>query len=180
MIGSLAVLLGVAVAAAGVPNPLVDPGFEAEGTAGALSAWSDCGERPATLQSATVHGGRFAVTLEGGAAICQRVVMPMARSILLDFWEKPTATGTDANAAPAYREVSFYDKLPDGKMDMIQTIVRDPIVTSAFAHYTFDVTALMGQTLYVYFGVRDGSGTHASLVLDDVTIQAERPMEDRS
>jgi hypothetical protein len=176
-----ATLAATLAAAPNVPNPIVDPGFEIEGAAGALSAWKDCGTTPATLESTGVRSGRFAVLLNGDAAICQRVKVPMAASVLLDYWAKATApTGADKSAI--YQEVSLYDPLtPDGKPELVQTIVHDATTTRDFAHYTFDITAYAGQTLLVRFGVHGGTATAPiSLVVDDVSIVSQYPMGNRS
>jgi hypothetical protein len=178
LVGTLAAVLA---ASPSVPNPIVDPGFEAEGAAGAFAAWKDCGTTPAALENTDVRSGRFAVVLSGDAAICQRVVIPMAASVLLDYWVKASApAGADANAA--YQEISLYDPLtPSGKPELVQRIVHDATTTSGFAHYTFDISAYAGQTLLVYFGVHGGTAAApVSLIVDDVSIVSQYPMGNRS
>ena len=175
-IGGLA--LAVVLAANAPASPIVDSGFESEGAAGRLSAWNDCGTAPATLEQTTVKSGRFAVTLGSGAAICQRVVVPTAASVLLDYWAHVTTAGDPDHAA---FEVSFYDRMPDGTLSLVQPIVRETAATArGFAHYTFDVTALAGQTLVLYFGIPAGApSAGTSVALDDVSFVIERPTESR-
>jgi hypothetical protein len=177
----VATLAATLAASPSIPDPIVDPGFEAEGSAGTFSAWQDCGTTPAALESTDVRSGRFAVVLNGDAAICQRVKVPMAASVQLDYWAKATAPPTAT--AEAYQEVSLYDPLtPSGKPELVQNIVHDSTTTTrGFAHYTFDITAYAGQTLLVYFGVHGGTAAAPiSLVVDDVSIVAQYPMGNRS
>jgi hypothetical protein len=176
----VATLAATLAASPTIPNPIVDPGFEAEGAAGTFSAWQDCGTTPAALESSDVRSGRFAVLLNGDAAICQRVKIPMAGSVQLDYWAKATAPLAPAPAV--YQDVSLYDPLtPSGKPELVQTISHDASTTRGFAHYTFDITAYAGQTLLVSFGVHGGTATApVSLVVDDVAIVSQYPTGNRS
>ncbi len=177
----VATLAATIAASPSVPNPIVDPGFEAEGAAGAFVAWKDSGTTPAVFESADVRSGRFAVLLNGDAAIAQRIKVPMAASVQLDYWAKTTAP-PGADKAVAYQEVSLYDPLtPSGKPELVQNIVHDAVTTSGFAHYTFDITAYAGQTLLVYFGVHGGTAAAPiSMIVDDVSIASQYPIGNRS
>jgi hypothetical protein len=181
--------LSLAVALAALPNdagPIGDPGFETEGALGAFSTWQSCGDVPAALERENAHGGRWAVSLgrssggeiKGDSAICQQVRIPMAHSVLLDYWALVDSTEPDATRA--YQEVAFYDG--DGAPDRTKpfdVVVRD-VANSAgrFRHYTFDITELAGQTLYLSFGVHgDGNPSYAtSFVVDDVSFVVEMPV----
>jgi hypothetical protein len=176
----VATLAATIAASASTANPIVDPGFEAEGAAGAFAAWKDCGTTPAVFESTDVRSGRFAVLLNGDAAVCQRIKVPMAASVQLDYWAKATAPAV-ADKAATYQEVSLYDPLTDGKPELVQNIVHDAATTNGFAHYTFDISAYAGQTLLVYFGVHGGTpASPISLVVDDVSIVSQYPMGNRS
>jgi hypothetical protein len=178
----LVATLAATIAASQIPaNPIVDPGFEAEGAAGAFSAWKDCGTTPAVFESTDVRSGRFAVSLDGDAAVCQRIKVPMAASVQLDYWAKASAPA-GADKAATYQEVSLYDPLtPSGKPELVQNIVHDAATTNGFAHYAFDISAYAGQTLLVYFGVHGGTqASPISLIVDDVSIVSQYPMGNRS
>ncbi len=176
----VATLAATLAASPSVANPIVDPGFEAEGTAGAFTTWKDCGTSPAVLEGTEVRSGRFAVLLSGDAAICQRFKVPMAASVQLDYWAKATAPA-GADKATTYQEVSLYDPFTDGKPELVQNIVHDAATTNGFAHYTFDISAYAGQTLLVYFGVHGGTqASPISLIVDDVSIVSQYPMGNRS
>jgi len=182
---ALATVLAGAAGSATPANPIVDPGFEAEGAAGAFTAWSDCGTVPATLENASVRAGRWAVTLgtatggeiAGDASVCQHVVIPQARRVMLEYWA--SASSTESGTAHAYQEVAFYDGMaaPD-KSKPYAVLVRDVATTHGFAHYMFDITQFSGETLFLAFGVHgDGyAGAHTSFTIDDVSIVVEGAM----
>jgi hypothetical protein len=177
----VATLAATIAASPSAGNPIVDPGFESEGAAGVFAAWKDCGTTPAAFESTDVRSGRYAVMLNGDAAIAQRIKVPMAASVQLDYWAKATAP-PGADKSVAYQEVSLYDPLtPSGKPELVQTIVHDATTTSGFAHYTFDITAYAGQTLLVYFGVHGGTpAAPVSMIVDDVSIASQYPIGNRS
>jgi hypothetical protein len=176
----VATLAATIAASPSAVNPIVDPGFEAEGAAGAFAAWKDCGTTPAVFESTDVRSGRFAVLLNGDAAICQRIKVPMAASVQLDYWARATAPA-GAPAATVYQEVSLYDPLTGDKPELVQNIVHDAATTNGFAHFTFDISAYAGQTLLVYFGVHGGTqASPISLIVDDVSIVSQYPMGNRS
>jgi hypothetical protein len=181
--------LALAVAVSPVPGAAAgavgDPGFEAEGTAGALSTWRDCGTVPAKLESDVAMRGRWALELgnpsggeiAGDSAVCQQIVVPMARSVMLDYWAKSASTEVDP--ARAYQQVALYDG--GATPDMSQpyaVLVRDTATTRGWAHYTFDITQFSGQTLYLCFAVHgDGDpAAHTSMTIDEVSLQVESPI----
>jgi hypothetical protein len=176
----VAALAATIAASPSTANPIVDPGFEAEGATGAFAAWKDCGTTPAAFESTDVRSGRYAVALDSDAAVCQRIKVPMAASVQLDYWAKATAPA-GADKAATYQEVSLYDPLTDGKPELVQTIVHDATTTSGFAHYTFDISAYAGQTLLVYFGVHGGTpAAPVTMIVDDVSIVSQYPLGNRS
>jgi hypothetical protein len=172
----------LAAGSAAPANPIVDPGFEAEGAAGALSTWTDCGTVPAKLENALVRSGRWAVTLgtttggeiAGDSSVCQHIVIPQARRVMLDYWA--AASSSETGATHAYQEVGFYDGMaaPD-KSKPYAVLVHDVANTRGFAHYMFDITPFAGETLFLAFGVHgDGyAGAHTSFTVDDVSIVVE-------
>jgi len=151
---------------------------------GEISAWPDCGSVPAARQIASAHKGRLVAAMgttgggeiAGDAGVCRQVVIPTARRVLLDYWAQ--AASTEKNATHAYQEVAFYDgtSAPD-KSKPYLVLVHDVANTNGFQHFTFDITELAGQTLYVSFGVHgDGNpDAHTSLIVDDASLVVESP-----
>jgi hypothetical protein len=172
------------VSSAGQSAPIRDPGFEAEGAAGRLDVWKPCGTVSPVLEHATVLHGRTALAfgsdaggeISGDAGVCQQIVIPMARRVYLDYWARASSTETDAKHA--FEWVAFFDgaDAPDMSTPYLM-LVHDVANTNGFQHYTFDITELQGQTLFLSFGVHgDGNpAAHTSLVLDDVSLQVESP-----
>jgi len=178
---------------AAVPSPahpaVIDGNFDAEGASGAWSAWHSCGNVAAPApapENGPVRGGRFAAWLgsptgpevAGDMGICQQVRIPSAGRVMLDFWARSGTTETDASRA--YQEVGFFDGAT--AMDWsapMQMLVHGMRESDSFRHYTFDVTPLAGQLLYVYFGVHgDGDPkAHTWLELGGVSLIVDVPAE---
>jgi hypothetical protein len=173
------------VSSTGQAGPIRDPGFETEGATGQLDAWKSCGSVAPVLQHATVLHGRTAVAfgsdaggeIAGDSGICQRIVIPMARRVYLDYWARALSTETDAKHAFAW--AAFFDgtDAPDMSTPYLMLFHDIANTNGGFEHYTFDITELQGQTLFLSFGVHgDGNpAAHTSLVLDDVSLQMESP-----
>jgi len=178
-------LAAVLAAAPPESGPIRDPAFELEGRAGKLSLWNDCGNVPVSLERTSADDGRWAVVMgaagtgeiSGNSGICQQVVVPMAARVFLQFWAR--ASSTEADGKRAYQEVSFYDGT--SRMDWsapMQTLVHDVVTTHGRQLFTFDVTALAGQTLYLYLGVHgDGNASaQTTFAVDNVSFVVESPL----
>jgi hypothetical protein len=167
---------------------VADGSFEAEGAASAWSAWHSCGNVavPAPAPERGPMGNRFAAWLgstggpevAGDMGICQQVRIPAAARVMLDFWARSGTT--EADPSRAYQEVGFFDGA--NAMDWtapMQTLVHGMRDSDSFRHYTFDVTPLAGQLLYLYFGVHgDGNpNAHTWLELGGVSLIVDVPAE---
>ena len=182
---SLAALLNLAAAA---PRDAVADGtFTTEGTTGTWSAWSSCGttappapalvDRPLRDDPYAARLGAFSGNeIAGDMGICQQVRVPAAGRVMLDFWAR--SGSTEADATHAYQEVGFFDGTT--AMDRgapMQMLVHGMPDASSFRHYTFDVTPLAGQLLYLYFGVHgDGNpNAHTWFEFDHVSLVVDVP-----
>ncbi len=153
---------------------LADPGFESGGT----TIWTQCGTVNATVQSATVHSGSYAMQAgsassepNGNAALCQQVTVP-GGSPKLTLWtdEKTNETSTTY----AYQEISL--RSPSNTSTVLATLWKG-LSTSGWTQRSYDVSAYAGQSVVIYLGVHGNgaSGYYAGLWADDLAWSGGNP-----
>lgn len=130
---------------------------------------------PGVVVTAPVHGGSFAIRLGiagGNNAVAystayQPVTLPAAtEQIVLTFWERPGATGDNAD----YREVLLLRP----NLTVLRSLARqNGPGEDQWAERTFDLTELRGQSVVLYFNVyNNGSGATLVNYLDDISLQS--------
>jgi hypothetical protein len=130
---------------------------------------------PGVVVTAPVHGGSAAIRLgiaAGNNAVAhssayQAVTLPAAaEQIVLTFWERPGATGDNAD----YREVLILRP----NLTVLRSLTRqNGPGNDEWAGRTFDLTDLRGQSVVLYFNVyNNGSGATLVNYLDDISLQS--------
>jgi hypothetical protein len=170
--GALAASLGSAGTARGPRNVVVDPGFEAAG----LGAWSQCGTVNARISTAQAHHGsrsmragstsRNSGEIDGDAGLCQAVTVPADGT--LTFWV--FALSSETSTQRSYQEA----ELLDGAGNTVAMLWQADANTNGWAQKTVDVSAFVGRTLSLYFGVHgDGDPSkYTYAYFDDITLSA--------
>jgi hypothetical protein len=150
-----------------VPSALSDAGFES----GSFTYWQQCGNVNASITAARAHAGRYALKSgssagepNGDEGVCQAVTIPPGGK--LTFWVYQYAT--ESSTAYAYQEAQLLDAGGATVKQLYQTVNT----TNGWVEQSYDVSALAGQTLYLYFGVHgDGyAGAYAIQYVDDVSL----------
>ncbi len=150
-----------------VPSVLSDGGFES----GGFTYWQQCGNVNASVTAARAHAGTYAQKSgssagepNGDEGVCQAVTIPAGGK--LTFWVYQYSTETDT--AYAYQEAQLFDARGTTVKQLYQTVNT----TNGWVEQSYDVSALAGQTLYLYFGVHgDGyGGAYAIQYVDDVSL----------
>lgn len=130
---------------------------------------------PGTVVDAPVHAGAFAIRLGIGAGnntlsystAYQTVALPAnAEQLVLTYWERPGTTGDSGD----YREVIALRT----DFTVLQSLERQTGAgNDQWTQRTFDVTALRGQSIVLYFNVyNNGSGATLVNYLDDLSLQS--------
>jgi hypothetical protein len=149
------------------PNAIPDPGFES----GSFRYWQQCGNVNASITAARAHGGKY--TQKSGSAagepagdegVCQAVVVPPGGR--LTFWVYQYSNESDTTYA--YQEAQLFDAAGT----TVKQLYQDVNTTNGWVQQSYDLTALAGQTLYLYFGVHgDGyAGAYTIQFVDDVVL----------
>ncbi len=146
---------------------LADPGFESGGT----TIWTQCGTVNATVQTAIVHSGTYAMQAgsatsepNGNAALCQTVTVP-GGSPKLTMWTYEQTNETSTTYA--YQEISL--RSPSNTATVLKSLYKGDS-TSGWTQRSYDVSAYAGQSVVIYLGVHGNgaSGYDIGLWVDDL------------
>ena len=151
---------------------LADGGFES----GNFTAWQQCGNVNASIQSSVVHSGTYAAQSgsassepNGDAGVCQSIVVPTGGKLSLYVRE----TTNETNTKYADQE----GDLLDANGYVLTSLFNETNNTNAWQLRTYDLSGYGGQTVYLYFGVH-GNGAanyHIAQYVDDLTFGTAGP-----
>jgi photosystem II stability/assembly factor-like uncharacterized protein len=160
---------------------------------------------PATAAYATAqaHSGERSIRLgivsgqnrEAYSSAYQQLTIPAQTvTATLTFWLYPLSTGTlsqpdtaeilpgaASGQLPAVAAVddAQYALILDQSGNTLQTLLWTRRDTQTWEQYTFDLSAYVGQTIRILFGVyNNGTGGITGMYLDDVSLDACRPLPD--
>jgi hypothetical protein len=133
---------------------------------------------PAGYSTAVVHSGswsmRLGITYQSDvysySSIYQQVTIPSnAATVTLSFWYYPICHDTFPND---WQTVAIYD--PSWQLLLAYALPKSCSNSQTWTYRTFDLTPYRGQTVMLYFDVRnDGVGNlKTAMYLDDVSVQA--------
>lgn len=122
----------------------------------------------------------------------QRVTLPAtATSARLSLWLYPTSTeaqtaafspemeaafAADALAAPAAGDAQFI-LIMDDSGKILQRLLWTLDNSRTWKPYTFDMSAYIGKSIWVHFGVyNDGAGGKTGMYVDDISLTATEPL----
>ena len=152
-------------------NLLGNPGFETGGS------WAQCGNVRAGVTKANAHSGRYSEIagsasgseINGDAGLCQAVNVP--RNGVLSFWVY------QGSNEPNTRNAWQWALLMDARGKVADSFYLTVKNSAGWKRLTYDVGALAGRHLFLYFGVHgDGRGGHHTYQLvDDVSLIGSAP-----
>jgi subtilase family serine protease len=153
-------------------NIIANPGFEAGG-----AAWPQCGNVRASVTTLKAHSGRYSefagsvngAEIKGDAGLCQAVTVPPGG--VLSFWVYEGSN--EPNPHSAWQR----GLLMTANGSVIRSLYATAGNTAGWEHLTYNVAALAGRRLYLYFGVHgDGRAGHYTYqYVDDISLTGAAP-----